>query len=180
MYSLTSQTAKHLTGVIDILTRCDLDTKYIRGQGYDDASVMAGRLAGASTRIRSMCKKVLYVHCITHSLDLALQDLIRTPSSISIALNMTNDTANFMIGSPKRLSLLDVISGLNSYVKLKPLCPTGWTVHATSMSVLMINYSLVKTALTEMYQEGGRAAAKANGLIEQMDRFSSCCGLKLG
>ena len=70
MYSLTSQPAEHLTEVIiDILTRCDLDIKYIRGQGYDSASAMAGRLAGASTRIRSMCKKAFYVHCSTHSLD---------------------------------------------------------------------------------------------------------------
>ena len=58
MYSLTSRTAEHLTeAIIDILTRCDLDIKYIRGQGYDSASAMAGRLAGASARIRSMCKK---------------------------------------------------------------------------------------------------------------------------
>ena len=63
---------------------------------------------------------------------------------------MTNGIVNFMIDSPKRLSLLDFLSSLNSYVKLKPLCPTRWTVRATSMNVLKINYSLVKTALVEI------------------------------
>jgi hypothetical protein len=46
--------------------------------------------------------------------------------------------------------------------------------------VLLINYSLTKTALIEISQEGGRSAPKANGLAEQMEKFSTYFGLKLG
>ncbi|CAF5188946.1 unnamed protein product [Rotaria magnacalcarata] len=181
MYGVTSQSAEHITNIIlDILIRCNLDIKYCRGQGYDGAAAMAGHVSGVSTRITSLCKKAFYIHCNAHSLDLALQDLTRTSSSVSIALNMTNDIVNFMRESPKRLNLLDTLSGLDSYTKLKPLCPTRWTVRSSSLNVLLINYALVKNALTEINLEGGRVAPKANGLFEQMDKFSSYFGLKTG
>ncbi|CAF1384080.1 unnamed protein product [Rotaria magnacalcarata] len=166
MYGVTSQSAEHITNIIlDILIRCNLDIKYCRGQGYDGAAAMAGHVSGVSTRITSLCKKAFYIHCNAHSLDLALQDLTRTSSSVSIALNMTNDIVNFMRESPKRLNLLDTLSGLDSYTKLKPLCPTRWTVRSSSLNVLLINYALVKNALTEINLEGGRVAPKAN--VEQ-------------
>ncbi|CAF5016717.1 unnamed protein product [Rotaria magnacalcarata] len=145
MYGVTSQSAEHITNIIlDILIRCNLDIKYCRGQGYDGAATMAGHASGVSTRITSLCKKAFYTHCNAHSLDLALQDLTRTSLSVSIALNMTNDIVNFMRESPKRLNLLDTLSGLDSYTKLTPLCPTRWTVRSSSLNVLLINYSLVK------------------------------------
>jgi hypothetical protein len=48
------------------------------------------------------------------------------------------------------------------------------------MNVLLINYSLLKTALITINQEYGRPAPKANGLAEQMDKFSTYFGLKFG
>ena len=53
-------------------------------------------------------------------------------------------------------------------------------MRASSINSLLTNYSLVKTALTEIGQEGGKPAPKANGLTEQMDKFSTYFGLKLG
>jgi hypothetical protein len=161
------------------LIRCNLNIKYCRGQGYDGAPAMAGHISGVSTRIKSLCSKAFFVHCNAHSLDLALQDLTRESLDISGALDMTKDIVNFIKDSPKRLNLLDVIRGLDHYYKLKPLCPTRWTVRASSMNLLLINYSLVKITLGEISEEGGRPAAKANGWQEKLEKSSSYFGLKL-
>ncbi|CAF3101494.1 unnamed protein product, partial [Rotaria sp. Silwood2] len=180
LYAITSETAEHITGVIlDILIRCTLNLKYCRGQAYDGAPATAGHISGVSTRIKSLCSKAFFVHCNAHSLDLVLQDLSRGSFAISDALDMTKDIVNFIKESPKRLNLLDVISGSDHYYKLKPLCPTRWTVRASSMNLLIINYSLVKTTLGAISEEGGRPAAKANGWQEKMEKFSSYFGLKL-
>ncbi|CAF2675289.1 unnamed protein product [Rotaria sp. Silwood2] len=181
MYMIVSQSAADITEVIlDIICRCNLDIKDCRGQGYDGAPSMAGHISGTAARIQSLCRKAFFVHCNAHSLDLALQDLTSTSSSISTALNITNDIISFIKDSPKRLSLLDSLTDLNNYTQLKPLCPHRWTVRASSINSLLINYSLVKTALTEIVEEGEHPAPKANALKEQMDKFSTYFGLKLG
>ncbi|CAF1555468.1 unnamed protein product [Rotaria magnacalcarata] len=73
-----------------------------------------------------------------------------------------------------------MLSDLNPYTKLKPLCPSRWTVRASSMNVLLINYSLIKAALTYIGQRRGYPAPKANGLHDQMEKFSTYFGLKSG
>ncbi|CAF1930954.1 unnamed protein product [Rotaria magnacalcarata] len=151
LYQLNSQYAEHITQVIlDILIRCDLDIKFCRGQGYDGAATMSGHLSGVSARIKSLNPKAYFVHCNAHSLDLALQDLTCESPSVASALNITKDIVNFMKKSPKRLHLLDSLTELNKYSKLKPLCPTRWTVRSASMNSLIINYDLVETSLSHL------------------------------
>jgi hypothetical protein len=84
---------------------------------------MAGHLTGVSTRIKLLCVKAFYVHCNAHSLDLALQDLSHTSLSVSTALSIIEEIINFMRDSPKRLHLLDILTDLKGYTKLKPLFP---------------------------------------------------------
>ncbi|CAF4743604.1 unnamed protein product, partial [Rotaria sp. Silwood2] len=86
MYMIASKSAADITEVIlDIICRCNLDIKDCRGQGYDGAPSMAGHISGVAVRIQSLCRKAFFVHCNAHSLDLALQDLTSTSSSISTA-----------------------------------------------------------------------------------------------
>lgn len=39
------------SSLLTFLSNCNLDLSYIRGQGYDGASVMAGKVSGVSARI---------------------------------------------------------------------------------------------------------------------------------
>ena len=61
----------------DLLLRCDLSLKLCGGQAYDGASVMQGNKGGVATRIRQDVPQALPVHCLTHSLNLCLQDAER-------------------------------------------------------------------------------------------------------
>ena len=78
MYETGSTTAETLTLLIkDALCRFGLDLHNCRGQAYDGASNMSGRLSGVQARICAQYPKAIYIHCFCHSLNLAVQDSSR-------------------------------------------------------------------------------------------------------
>ena len=50
-------------GILEFLQECNLDIGNLRGQGYDGASVMAGKVSGVSARILKQQPKAFYCHC---------------------------------------------------------------------------------------------------------------------
>lgn len=153
-----------------------------RGQGYDGAATMSGVHDGVAANILRNQKKAYFVHCNAHSLDLALQDLTKESITINVALNVTKDIVNFVRRSPKRLNIAEKLSfdsSINS-PRLKPLCPTRWTVRASSMNSLLVNYQLVKSVMQEVVEQKGDSGVKAGGWLNQMENFQTFFGLKLG
>ena len=49
--------------ILEFLENCNLDISNLRGQGYDGASVMAGKVSGVSAQILHRQPKALYCHC---------------------------------------------------------------------------------------------------------------------
>jgi hypothetical protein len=183
LYELESQNAAHITAVIiDVLLRCNLNLNDCRGQGYDGAATMSGIHDGVAANILRKQKKAYFVHCNAHCLDLALQDLAKQCISMNVAINITKDIVNFVRRSPKRLNIAEKLShDLSiSSSQLKPLCPTRWTVRASSMNSLLSNYQLVKSVMQEVVNEKGRSGVKAAGWLNQMENFQTFFGLKLG
>ncbi len=180
---MESQDAEHITTVIlDVLLRCNLNLDVCRGQGYDGAATMSGIHAGVAANILRKQKKAYFVHCNAHSLDLALQDLAKQSIAINVAINITKDIVNFVRRSPKRLNIAEKLShDLSvSSSQLKPLCPTRWTVRASSMNSLLTNYQLVKSVMQEVVDQKGASGIKAAGWLNQMENFQTFFGLKLG
>ena len=58
--------------LLDFLTKHDLDPNNLRGQAYDGAGNMAGRVNGTAVRIMSSFPLAIYVHCASHCLNLAV------------------------------------------------------------------------------------------------------------
>lgn len=56
-----------------------LNLKRAVGQGYDRASAMSGELQGCAARITAHFPEVLYIHCISQSLNLAISDAYKIP-----------------------------------------------------------------------------------------------------
>ena len=143
---------------------------------------MSGVHNGVAANILRKQKKAYFVHCNAHSLDLALQDLTKESVAINVALNITKDIVNFVRRSPKRLYIAEKLSfdlSINSS-RLKPLCPTRWTVRASSMNSLLVNYQLVKSVMQELLEQKGDSGIKAAGWLNQMQNFQTFFGLKLG
>ena len=65
--NLASTTLNHLSDF-------DIDVSKLRGQGYDRATAMGGRLNGTQAYIREIIPTALYVHCAAHSLNLAFSN----------------------------------------------------------------------------------------------------------
>ncbi|CAF3500966.1 unnamed protein product [Adineta steineri] len=183
LYELESQNAEHITTVIlDVLLRCSLSLDACRGQGYDGAATMSGIHDGVAANILRKQKKAFFVHCNAHSLDLALQDLSKESIAINTAINVTKDIVNFVRRSPKRLNIAEKLSydlSIKSS-QLKPLCPTRWTVRASSMNSLLTNYQLVKSVMQEVVDQKGTSGVAAAGWLNQMENFQTFFGLKLG
>ena len=57
--------------ILDLLQKNHLDPKLLRGQGYDGASNMAGKVKGAAAIITSKYSLALYFHWASHQLNLA-------------------------------------------------------------------------------------------------------------
>ena len=49
-----------------------------RGQCFDGAANMAGRRAGVATKIRELESRAICIHCMGHSMNLAVQDTCRS------------------------------------------------------------------------------------------------------
>lgn len=58
--------------ILDQLKTWGLDVAKLRGQGYDGAGNMAGKLNGCAANIMKDYPKALYLHCSSHALNLCI------------------------------------------------------------------------------------------------------------
>ena len=71
--------ADTLTQLIkDALVRLPLPLERCRGQCYDGASNMSGRISGVAAQIQQIEPRALYLHCMGHCLNLAVQDTYKS------------------------------------------------------------------------------------------------------
>ena len=93
---------------------------------YDGASNMAGHLSGVAVRLQREEPRAHYVHCLAHSLNLCLQECSCKCSAVRDALGVTQELANLIRASPKRLGLFNRMKNeiAPSSPGLKALCPT--------------------------------------------------------
>jgi len=99
---LQDQNASTLFAVTqDILTRFNLDIKLCRGQCFDGASNVAGSVNGLQSKIREAEPRALFVHCSSHSINLVVQDAIRSNPAYRDVLAMFVSLITFVRDSPE-------------------------------------------------------------------------------
>jgi len=91
----------------DSLLRFRLPLENCRGQCYDGASVMAGNISGVSTRIAQLEKRAVFIHCLAHSLNLAVQESSRSLPIYRDMIEYVKDIINIIRASPKRSAVCD-------------------------------------------------------------------------
>ena len=188
VYETASTTAETITTIIkDALCRLGLDLIDCRGQAYDGASNMSGRLSGVQAKISADYPKAIYIHCLCHSPNLAVQDSSRNVLLIRKTLDTVQELSNLIHYSPKRKCLLDKVKqDFDAEMPtLKPLCPTRWTVKAKSFESLFLNYeALLETMHVIMTGCDGvtnfEVRSKALGIHSSLQTFDLLCGVMLG
>ena len=138
-----------------LLTSLDLigiDYNYMISQGYDGAAAMSGVFHGAHVYVQEKCPLAIYVHCASHSLNLAISDACNI-TSIRNCLGSVESIYNFF-NSPKRQNILTTsiqnIVPISSHTKLKQLCPTRWVQRHDSVIIYLELQDAVIDALEKI------------------------------
>ena len=174
--------AATLTMIIkDSLIHFALPVRQCWGQAYDGASNMAGHVSGVAKRIQEEEEAVIFVHCLAHCTNLCLQTTAKQVALIRDTLYFVQEVGQLIRFSPKRSALFDAMQAhmLPGAAKLKPLCPTRWTVRSAAIDSVLKNYSVLKSALSEIHEGRDEYALKAGGFLAAMEKFSTFFGLHL-
>jgi hypothetical protein len=117
-YSTDSTTSTSLLAMVkDVLTRFDLPLDKCRGQCYDGASNVAGIRRGLQALILQQEPRALYVHCLAHTLNLAVQDTVQDITICRNFLSFVGDLISFVRSSPKRLAWFEKMNAEEGKVK---------------------------------------------------------------
>ena len=73
---------------------------------YDEAATMSGQFAGTAQLIKDKCFNALYVHCLSHCVNLAAVDASKDSVLIKDAADSTHKLVCFIIVSGRRRDLL--------------------------------------------------------------------------
>lgn len=141
--------------VKDVLLRLGLPTEKLRGQCYDGASNMSVEFKGLQKLATDLQPLATYIHCSTHSLNLAVQDSLRNLSVFRDVMNLAKGLINMIRASPKRLNIFQNINddGNTDSSNLRPLCPTRWTMRSSSIREVIKNYDRILIFLGMFSQE---------------------------
>ena len=150
---ITDLSGKNLAStIITKLSQFGINVSKMRGQGYDGAAAMSGKLNGAQAHIREIIPTALYVHCAAHSLNLAVSNSCDLPP-IRNCMGTIASVYNFF-NAPKRQNVLrstitTILPTTESH-RLVQVCATRWVDRHESVSVFSNLQHAVVEALGEI------------------------------
>ncbi len=112
----------------------------------------------------------IYVHCGPHCVNPAA---CSTTPIVRDALQWTHELGCLFGQSGKLKTIFKSVakSTSGSYITLKPLCPTRWTVRTPAIDAILGQYEAVLAALEEMASSNtSDTASRANGLHERFQK----------
>jgi len=89
--------------ILQIFTDWDLDIQDCRGQKYDGAGNMAGKINGAAAIIRNTNPKALYTHCNSHCLNLVLNQCAKVTARPKYCRHCRKSIQFLQVQSQKKL-----------------------------------------------------------------------------
>ena len=150
---ISSTTAENISSVIlNTLNELGLDIKYLRGQGYDGAAAISGQFKGTQAYISEQQPKAIYVHCMSHCLNLAVSGSCKV-QDIRNCLGIV-EKAYVFLNTPKRQQVLckniDKFCPTSKRAHLKQLCPTRWVERHDSVLIFVELLEAVCETLTDI------------------------------
>ena len=94
--------------IMDKTHELGLSMDKCRGQGYDGAGSMAGRVKDVTARISAIYKFTVYTHCFSHALNLSVMRIINVKYVIEMFDNC-KVISEFFNNSPKQYELFSPI-----------------------------------------------------------------------
>ncbi|KAJ4948640.1 hypothetical protein JOQ06_020170 [Pogonophryne albipinna] len=182
IYQVSSTTGQNIAKMAcDVMTRLQLPLSQLRGQTYDGAANMAGRLQGVQAILRKEQPLAVYCHCGPHCVNLITQAACGASPLVRDAMGLVHELGGFFNQSGKFKLIFQNIAKSehgSTFTSLKPLCPTRWTVRTPAIRSVLKQYESVLMALDEMAScSSPETSAKANGLHGTFLKGNTVLGL---
>ncbi|GAU94840.1 hypothetical protein RvY_06549-1 [Ramazzottius varieornatus] len=160
------------------LTYHELDPQIRRGQGFDGAANMRGRIKRVRAEITKVQPKAIYTHCYAHSVNLVIGNAVQM-GWIHKFYGEVNKIGKYF-GTPKRRTYLLENFGCPRGTKVpSTICDTRWTPYADVSSAAFGSCSYLVDGLEALRSNGnldlcGRNGAKAIREILLTNKFVFC------
>ncbi|XP_050064321.1 zinc finger MYM-type protein 1-like [Aphis gossypii] len=174
-----------MEAVIHIFKKYNLNTNYLRGQSYDNASNMSGIYTGLQARIKSINSLADFVPCSAHSLNLVGKNAASCCHDANEFFRLLQNLYSFSTITTRRWKILNV--------SLKSLSETRWSARDDACKSLNKNWCLVLRALTTISEDKSvnvSTCCEAKGILKSiktlktsfmsifwgdiLERFNSC------
>lgn len=182
--NLTGQTIaeKILSSLWELGINCD----NLVGQGYDGAASMKGSFNGVQALIRKKYPEALYIHCSSHSLNLALCHACDIPD-IRNCIGTVKAVGNFIRSSSKRTDLLKnyLKSDFpnNNWTTIIPMCQTRWVENHDGLIRFKEVYKCLVATLEELsFDSDTETSSKSSSLLKSIlssEFVISLCSLSM-
>ena len=173
-----SLTDHHSENLADVILGCieknGLTIKKLRGQGYDGAANMSGVYSGVQARIKKKQPLAVYIHCMSHNLNLVLNDSCDGISEIKNFYGMMEKLYTFF-KSVRRWSMLQEAAQAGNKVALKRVYTTRWSSRYCALQSLRHSYIYVLIVLTKLELLGNDKDEKslASGLKKYLESITT-------
>ena len=140
--------------VANTLSEFGLDLMNCRGQGYDGAGGMAGKVNGLSGIVLQSNKLALYTHCHSHRLNLVVSSLTRIIGFRNV-MDAIKAISYFFNLSPKRQEHLEKVIKENfpevTRKKLLDVCRTRWLERIDGVDLFEDLFLAILMTLEEIF-----------------------------
>ena len=168
----------------DTILRMNINFEHCRGQCYDGASAMMGAKNGVAKAIMSKESRAIFSHCYGHALNLGVGDTIKQCQLMKSSLEVVAEISKLIKKSPKRDAVFQKLkSDLSPDTPgFRVLCPTRWTVRATSLQSVLDNYEVLLGVWSDALSSklDGEMRARIIGVDTQMHTFDFLFGVSHG
>ena len=107
LFQLDNTTAETIYYVIkDALLRLGMQFENCCGRGYDAAIFFLGHITGVGKRFQEEFPCAIPVHCLSHCINLGLQEVAHKVKFIKEGLNLDMDMIQLIKWSPKRREIM--------------------------------------------------------------------------
>ena len=144
---------------------------------------MSGTKNGVAKLICDDEPRAVYTHCYVHALNLAVNDMLSSVK-LKYCLETVNEIIKLVKNSPKRDAefqrLKQAVSSESPGVHV--LCPTRWTVCASSLQSILDNYEVLLSVWDECKDSklDSEIRTRIIGVETQMLTFEFLFGVSLG
>ena len=163
--------------LLDVLTRLSLPLSNLRGQAFDGASNMSGAYNGVQALILKEQPLAYFSHCSAHCINLVCQ-AVGNLIDIREAINIVHEIGLLFSRITKfRLPLQKLCLNKDiSLRKLRPFCPTQWTVRYKAIKEVLQLYKHLLDSLEKVLADNTftcEQRAKACGIIKNLKEGSN-------